>query len=280
MKILLIGRNGQVGRQLSRTLAPLGDLTAMGRTELDLRDAGQVAEMVHGLRPDVIVNAAAYTAVDKAESEREIAFSVNAVAVGELARHAVRLGALLVHYSTDYVFDGEKPEPYVEDDLPNPINAYGASKLAGELAITTSGCRHLILRTSWVFGPHGSNFVLTMLRAARERPELRVVDDQVGAPTSSPAIARATAQILGGRPEGVYHMSAAGRTSWCAFAREILRRAGLSTPVVPIRSEEFAAAARRPRNSLLDNRRLRETFGIALVPWQEQLAEVMAAHER
>ena len=277
MRILLTGRNGQVGWELQKALAPLGELTALGRAELDLRDAGRIREAVRASNADVIVNAAAYTAVDKAESEREAAFAVNATAPGVLAEQAKRSGALLVHYSTDYVFDGAKPAPYVEEDEPNPINAYGASKLAGERAIAASGCRHLILRTSWVYGPRGANFYLTMLRLARERPELRVVDDQVGAPTSSLAIARATAQLLRPGAHGLYHLSAAGRTSWCGFARAILARAGIATPVVAIRTEDYPAPAKRPRNSRLDCSRLRADFGVALAPWEEGLAEVTLA---
>jgi dTDP-4-dehydrorhamnose reductase len=271
---MLVGRDGQVGRELARSLAPLGEVHALGRAQLDLADAGRISAVVRAASPVVIVNAAAYTAVDRAESEPELAFAVNATAPGLLAAEAARLGALLVHYSTDYVFDGTKPGAYVEDDPPHPLNVYGSSKLAGERAIAASGCRRLILRTSWVYGPHGSNFMLTMLRAARERPELRVVDDQVGAPTSSLAIARATAQVLRAGGEGLYHLSAAGKTSWCGFARAILAHAGLDTPVVAIRSEEYPAAARRPRNSLLDNSRLQATFGVALAPWEEGLAEV------
>jgi dTDP-4-dehydrorhamnose reductase len=277
LRILLTGANGQVGWELRRTLAPLGELEAHGRAELDLRDAGRMREAVRASNADVIVNAAAYTAVDKAESEREAAFAVNAAAPGVLAEEAKRSGALLVHYSTDYVFDGAKPAPYVEEDEPNPINVYGASKLAGERAIAASGCRYLILRTSWVYGPRGANFYLTMLRLARERPELRVVDDQVGAPTSSLAIARATAQLLRPGAHGLYHLSAAGRTSWCGFARAILGRAGIATPVVAIRTEDYPAPARRPRNSRLDCSRLRADFGVVLAPWEEGLAEVNAA---
>jgi dTDP-4-dehydrorhamnose reductase len=277
LRILLTGRNGQVGWELQKALAPLGELTALGRAELDLRDAGRIREAVRASNADAIVNAAAYTAVDKAESEREAAFAVNATAAGVLAEEAKRSGALLVHYSTDYVFDGEKPAPYVEEDEPNPINAYGASKLAGERAIAASGCRTLILRTSWVYGPRGANFYLTMLRLARERPELRVVDDQVGAPTSSLAIARATAQLLRPGAHGLYHLSAAGRTSWCGFARAILARAGIATPVVAIRTEDYPAPAKRPRNSRLDCSRLRADFGVALAPWEEGLAEVTLA---
>jgi dTDP-4-dehydrorhamnose reductase len=277
LRILLTGRNGQVGWELQKALAPLGELTALGRAELDLSDARRLREAVRAANPDVIVNAAAYTAVDKAESEREAAFAVNATAPGVLAGEAKRNGALLVHYSTDYVFDGTKPAPYVEEDEPNPLNVYGASKLAGERAIAASGCRHLILRTSWVYGPRGANFYLTMLRLARERPELRVVDDQVGAPTSSLAIARATAQLLRPGAHGLYHLSAAGRTSWCGFARAILGRAGIATPVVAIRTEDYPAPAKRPRNSRLDCSRLRADFGVALAPWEEGLAEVTLA---
>ena len=277
MRILLAGRNGQVGRELLKTLAPLGEILAPGRAELDLRDAVRLREAVRAANADVIVNAAAYTAVDQAESERDAAFAVNALAPGILAEEAKKSGALLVHYSTDYVFDGEKPAPYVEEDQPNPLNVYGASKLAGERAIAASGCRHLILRTSWVYGPRGSNFMLTMLRLARERAELRVVDDQVGAPTSSLAIARATAQVLRPGAHGTYHMSAAGHTSWCGFARAILRRAGSATPVAAIRTADYPTPARRPRNSRLDCARLRADFGLALAPWEEQLAEVTLA---
>lgn len=277
MRILLTGRNGQVGWELLKALAPLGELTALGRAELDLRDAGRIREAVRASNPDVIVNAAAYTAVDKAESEREAAFAVNAGAPGVLAAEAKRSGALLVHYSTDYVFDGAKPAPYVEEDEPNPVNAYGASKLAGERAIAASGCRYLILRTSWVYGPRGANFYLTMLRLARERPALRVVDDQVGAPTSSLAIARATAQLLRPGVHGLYHLSAAGKTSWCGFARAILKGAGIATPVVGIRTEDYPTPAKRPRNSRLECSKLRKETGVALAPWEEGLAEVSAA---
>jgi len=202
---------------------------------------------------------------------------VNAVAPGVLAEEAKRAGALLVHYSTDYVFDGTKAAPYVEGDEPGPLNVYGASKLAGERAVAASGCRYLILRTSWVYGPRGGNFMLTMLRLAKERPELRVVDDQTGAPTSSLAIARATVQLLPRGAAGLFHMTASGATTWCGFARAILQRAGLATPVVPIRTEDYPTPARRPRNSRLDCSRLRADFGVALASWEEQLAEVKSA---
>ena len=277
MKILLVGKDGQVGRELLPILASHGEVAATGRADLDLRETSRVAEKVLDEKPDVIVNAAAYTAVDRAESEPDTAQAVNAAAPGAMAAEAARLGALLVHFSTDYVFDGAKPQPYLEDDSTNPLSAYGRSKLAGERAILSSGCRHLILRTSWVYGPHGRNFLLTILRAARERPELRVVDDQVGAPTSSLAIARATAALLRRDAAGLYHFTAAGKTTWFGFAREILARAGIHTPIVPISTNEYPAAARRPRNSVLDNSRLKAAHGLALPSWQEQLDEVMAA---
>jgi dTDP-4-dehydrorhamnose reductase len=285
LKILLLGRNGQVGWELERALAPLGEVKAFDRAGLDLADAPRLAAAVRTLQPEVIVNAAAYTAVDKAESERDAAFAVNATGPRVLAEEAKRIGALLVHYSTDYVFDGAKGSPYVEDDTPNPINVYGASKLAGEEAIRKTGCRHLILRTSWVYGPRGKNFMLTMLRLARERPELRVVDDQIGAPTSSLEIARATAAMLARAmqpPEltGLYHLAASGETSWCGFTRAIFAQARIATPVQPIPTEEYPTPARRPKNSRLDCSRLRDTFGVALAPWEEGLAEALAEHAR
>jgi dTDP-4-dehydrorhamnose reductase len=285
LKILLLGRNGQVGWELERTLAPLGELKAFDRAGLDLADTPRLAAAVRALQPEVIVNAAAYTAVDKAESDRDAAFAVNATAPRVLAEEAKRIGALLVHYSTDYVFDGEKRTPYVEDDATNPLNVYGASKLAGEEAIRKSGCRHLILRTSWVYGPRGKNFMLTMLRLARERPELRVVDDQVGAPTSSIEIARATAQVLVRAAPSpglsdLFHLAARGETSWYGFAQGILARAGIATPIVAIATEGYPTPAHRPRNSRLDCSRLRETFGVTLAPWQEGLEEAMQARAR
>jgi dTDP-4-dehydrorhamnose reductase len=277
VRILLTGPAGQVGAALLETLPRLGEVVAASHARLELADPDSIRRAVRAARPELIVNAAAYTAVDKAESEREAAFAVNASAPGVLAEEAKRAGALLVHYSTDYVFDGAKASPYVEDDAPNPLNVYGASKLAGERAIVDSGCRYLILRTSWVYGARGSNFYLTMLRLARERPELRVVDDQVGAPTSSLAIARGTAQLLGLDAQGLYHMSAAGETSWCGFARAILAHAGIATPVIGIRTEDYPTPAKRPRNSRLDCARLRREHGVSLAPWDEALAETMAA---
>jgi dTDP-4-dehydrorhamnose reductase len=277
LRILLTGAGGQVGWELKSTLAALGEVKAFDRAQLDLADTPRLVAAVRAMQPDAIVNAAAYTAVDKAESDREAAFAANATAPRVLAEEAKRAGALLVHYSTDYVFDGEKPAPYVETDATNPISVYGESKLAGERAVAKVGGRHLILRTSWVYGPRGKNFYLTMLRLARERTELRVVDDQVGAPTSSLAIARATVQLLQRGAQGLYHMSATGEVSWCGFARAILARAGIGTPVHAIGTKDYPTPARRPRNSRLDCSKLRREHVVALAPWEEQLAEVTLA---
>ena len=274
MRILLTGATGQVGWELRRTLAPLGEVKFFDRFGLDLADTPLLVATVRALQPAVIVNAAAYTAVDRAEAERDLAFAVNATAPRVLAEEAKRSGALLVHYSTDYVFDGGKESPYVEEDPTRPINVYGESKLAGEQAIARSGCRQLVLRTSWVYGPRGRNFYLTMLRLAKERPELRVVDDQVGAPTSSLEIARATAALIGKGALGLYHMTAAGSTTWCGFARAILEQAGIDTPVAAIRTEDYPTPAKRPRNSRLDCAKLRGAHGVALAPWEQALAEV------
>jgi dTDP-4-dehydrorhamnose reductase len=281
VRILLTGRAGQVGSALERTLAPLGEVRAFDRQGLDVSNRDGVASAVRGYKPSVIVNAAAYTAVDRAEREPELAFQVNSHAVKELAREALALGALLVHFSTDYVFDGEKPTPYVEGDEPNPINVYGRSKLEGERAVAASGCRHLIFRTSWVYAPTGRNFLSAILAAARDKPELRVVDDQRGAPTSSLDIAAAVARILAlpglEAKGGLYHMTAAGETTWHGFARAILDAKGIRTPLAAIPSAEFPTAARRPKNSRLSNARLAGMFGVALPDWREGLAAVLQA---
>jgi len=282
LRFLLTGRTGQVGSALLQALAPLGEIVAPDRKQLDFLDLKDIRKKAQDSRPDVIVNAAAYTSVDRAESEHDAAFAVNASAPQALAEEAKKLGALLVHFSTDYVFDGEKATPYVETDAPNPLGIYGASKLAGERAIAASGCRHFIFRTSWVYAASGRNFVLAILAAAQARPELRVVIDQRGAPTSSVALANAAAAIVADpaamrKPGGVYHMSAAGETTWYDFARAILAQKGLRTPVVPVPSAEYAAPAPRPKNSLLDNARLRATFGISLKHWREELPAVLAA---
>jgi len=251
---------------------------AVGRPGFDLSRAQSVREAVREANPDVIVNAAAYTAVDQAESEEALAMAVNRDGPAVLADEAARLGALLVHFSTDYVFDGEKPSPYGETDAANPLNAYGRSKLAGEQAIQRSGCRYLILRTSWVYSDRGRNFLLTMLRLAREKKELRVVDDQLGAPTSSRMLAdaapRAIAAVLRDSSlAGLYHMTAGGSTTWCGFARAII---GDAARVRPVSSSEYPTPARRPRNSLLDNSRLEKGFGIRLPSWEAGMRDVLA----
>jgi dTDP-4-dehydrorhamnose reductase len=291
-RILLLGSTGQVGRELQTCFADFGALTCADRKGADLSRPEELRDLVRRLAPDVILNAAAYTAVDRAESEPDLAMAINADAPRVLAEEAVRLGALLVHYSTDYVFDGSRHEPWVESDPTNPLNQYGASKLAGERAIESTGCRHLIFRTSWVYGPHGRNFLFTMLRLARERDRLSVVDDQFGAPTTSIEIATATRKAVaavvkgssGGEKDwsGVYHMTCAGSTSWFGFAQAIFARAGALLgdkipDLVPIPSGAFPTPARRPRNSVLSNHKLHAQFGVELASWQTALEEVMVA---
>jgi dTDP-4-dehydrorhamnose reductase len=284
MRILLFGSTGQVGWELRRTLAPLGDVTCVDRRQADLTDKDALRRAVRAAEPTLIVNAAAYTAVDLAESEPEVARAVNGEAPGVLAEEARRLGAVLVHYSTDYVFDGKKTDAYTEEDPPAPLNAYGASKLLGEQAIQAVGGVYVILRTSWVYGMRGRNFLLTICRLARERPALRVVDDQTGAPTWSRLIAEATALVVAraarssfaSDTSGVYHLSAGGATTWFGFAREILRSGaalGLASvpPIEPITTAEYPRPARSPANSLLANDKLRRTFGLALPAWDEGL---------
>jgi len=283
MRVLLFGGGGQVGHAL-QACAPFGDqLVVVTRRDCDLTDADTLRMLVRHVRPDVIVNAAAYTAVDKAESDRESCFAVNATAPTVMAREAAVLGAKLVHYSTDYVFDGNKMTPYVEGDPTGPRNVYGASKLAGEQGIAAAGGEFLILRTSWVYSNHGANFLKTMLRLRAERPELRIVADQHGAPTSADAIADATVRILKGAAtghwvSGVCHMTAAGATTWYEFAKAIFARAVGSTPsLVPIATAEYPTPATRPANSVLSNDKFAATFGFRLPDWKHQLDAVMAA---
>jgi len=281
LKIVLLGKDGQVGWELQRALAPLGDVVALGRSDGDLREGDAVAAKVRAVAPQWIVNAAAYTAVDRAESESEIAQLVNATAVGALARAAHAANAWLVHFSSDYVFDGSGEKPWREDDPTAPLGAYGRSKLAGEELVRASGCRHLILRTSWVFAARGTNFVRTMLRLARERDALRVVADQVGAPTGAELIADVTAHAIrraGSEPQlaGTYHLAAAGEASWNAVARRAIARArerGAPVRVADVAIEAIASAAypqaaRRPLNSRLDTTKLRNAFALTLPPWQ------------
>lgn len=281
--ILILGSNGQVGWELQRALAPLGQVTACDRRLGNLEDLDGLRALILAKRPSVIVNAAAYTAVDKAESETERAYRVNAEAVGVLAELACELGAWLVHYSTDYVFDGREGTAFREEDPTAPLNAYGRTKLAGEQAIRASGCRHLIFRTSWVFAARGANFAKTMLRLAAERDELRIVADQVGAPTSAELIADVTAQVLGQlnvHPQsdslgGLYHLAAGGEVSWHGYARFVIeeaQRMGLdlrtdAKHVLPIMTHEYPLPAARPANSRLDTSRLRSTFNLTLPDW-------------
>lgn len=264
MRVLLTGRNGQVGWELERLL---DDVVATDRNQLDLSGT-RISEFVSRVKPDVIINAAAYTAVDKAESEKALAMRVNGAAPGVLAEAAKRAGALLVHYSTDYVFDGEKKGAYVEDDRPNPLSAYGSSKLEGEKRIRASGCRHLILRTSWVYAARGKNFYLTM--KAKTGQPLRVVDDQHGVPTSSRFLAENTISLVKQGAEGLLHLVPSGETTWCGFAREIL---GPQADITPISTADYPTAARRPANSVLDNARARRALG-PLPDWRDLLSDV------
>jgi dTDP-4-dehydrorhamnose reductase len=284
MRILITGKNGQVGGEFSRLYHSPGDVVAVGRAECDLSSERSIRDLVRRVEPTVIVNAGAYTAVDQAEAERELCFAVNAAAPRVLAEEAARLDALLIHYSTDYVFNGEKPEPYLESDPINPVSVYGASKAAGEAAIGETASRYLVLRTSWVYGAQGKNFLRTMLRLGAERPELRVVDDQLGAPTSAAAIATATATLVeqyaapGTKlPAGIYHMTAAGSTSWYGFASAIFDAGVLSVPprVQAIPSSAYPTPAKRPANSVLSNDKFAHAFGFRLPPWQQQLQEVL-----
>ncbi|MBF5012907.1 dTDP-4-dehydrorhamnose reductase [Burkholderia pseudomultivorans] len=282
--ILVTGVNGQVGFELLRTLQGLGRVVACDRSMLDLSDLERVRSVVRDLKPSIIVNPAAYTAVDKAETDIEGARRLNADVPRVFAEEAARSGAVLIHYSTDYVFDGTKDGAYVETDATNPQNVYGLTKLEGEQAIAATGCAHLILRTSWVYGRRGKNFLLTMLKLGSERPELKIVADQIGAPTWSKTIATATSHILAqslatdeadwwARRSGVYHLTSAGATSWHGFAEAILAHAmGERMPkVVPIPTADYPVPAKRPANSRLSHAKLTGVFGLRLPEWDDAL---------
>ncbi len=304
LRILLTGKNGQVGAELAALLPRLGEVVAFDRHELDLANRDQIRRAIREVQPTAIVNAAAYTAVDRAETDEEQARIINVDAPALMAEEAKRIGALLVHYSTDYVFDGARGRPYQETDPPNPINVYGKTKLAGEEAIRAVGLPHLIFRTGWVYGTRGRNFLLTVLRLATEREELKIVRDQIGAPTWSREIAKGTATVLEqlsqhsqdmrSRWGGTYHVTAGGKTTWFEFAEAILER-GLRTSqnvawfaaatgghpltarrVTPIATEQYPTPARRPVYSVLANSRLKEMFGLELPDWRAQLSSVFA----
>jgi dTDP-4-dehydrorhamnose reductase len=286
VKILLFGANGQVGFELARSFLPLGDVIALNREQADLTDLEKCRATIQTIQPDVIVNAAAYTAVDKAETERDAAFVINAKVVDVFAVEAKKIGALLIHYSTDYVFDGTKDAPYFETDLPNPLNVYGESKLAGERAIQASGADYLILRTTWVFAARGQNFVKSILRLAAERDELNIVADQIGAPTSARFIADATAHILRQAQcerhaktfiSGIFNLTNSGETSWFGLAEKIVELARLQNIelknrlINPIPTSAYPTPAKRPANSRLSTEKLQQRFGLTIPTWEQSL---------
>lgn len=291
MKVLIFGKDGQVGRALQQALPASAEVLALGRQDADLTDFGSLEVPIDVFHPDVVINAAAYTAVDKAEDDRELAWRINAEAVGVIGAAAKQNGALVVHYSTDYVYAGDGDQPQAETDTTSPASVYGASKLAGEALLRDSGADHIIVRTSWVYAPQGRNFPLTILRLAKERDSLDVVADQVGAPTSASLIADVTARIIGdaGGHTGTYNLAAAGETSWHALAQFLVREAGAAgadlrlaaDAIRPILAKDYPAKAARPANSRLDTSELRQTFGIGLLPWQEGIAQLIKtlAHE-
>ncbi len=286
-KILLIGKEGQVGGQLSTLLQPLGKLVVFGENDLDLTQADRIREKIRDVHPHLIVNAAAYTAVDKAEEEAELALAVNGTAPAILAEEAKRLGAALVHYSTDYVFDGNQPGPYTEEDSPNPLSVYGRTKLAGDEAIRSVGLPHLIFRTAWVYGLQGKNFLLTIQRLAKERDELKIVDDQVGSPTWCRTIAQITANVLTQvlpehspgdlsrfeQASGLYNLVCSGQTSWFGFAQAIVKASPESrkTQLIPIPTSEYPTPAPRPAHSVLSTEKLQAAFGITPPAWDTTL---------
>ena len=283
----MIGKEGQVGGELSSLLQPLGEIVIFGEEDLDLTQGDRIREKLRDVRPHVIVNAAAYTAVDKAEEQPDLALAVNGTAPAILAEEAKKLGAALVHFSTDYVFDGEKPEPYTEEDSPNPLGVYGRTKLAGDEAIQSTGVPHLIFRTAWVYGLKGKNFLLTIQRLAKERDELKIVDDQIGSPTWSRTIAQTTTNVLTQvlpqnspgdlsrfeQASGLYNLVCGGQTSWFGFAQAILEASSSpqDTKLIPIPTSEYPTPAKRPKNSILSTEKLKSAFGIAPPAWDVTL---------
>ena len=286
LKILISGKTGQVAVELQKHLAGLGELIVLGRDVLDLSQPDQIRAQVRAHKPDLLIIAAAHTAVDQAENEPELAFAINAIAPGVFAEEAAAQGIPLIHYSTDYVFDGRKPAPYTEDDATNPLGVYGKSKLAGELAIAASGARHLILRTSWVYSTHGKNFLLTMQRLLQERSELRVVADQIGAPTWAGTIAQSTRALIerwqsgDAAAWGTYHLTASGETSWFGFTQAIaghLTAQGKACATLePIPASAYPTPAARPQNSRLDCSKLAREWGVAQPDWEAALSACLA----
>ncbi len=294
MKILLFGKNGQVGWELQRSLAVLGEVVALGSDSQDLcgnfTDMNGIAQTVRTVKPDVIVNAAAYTAVDKAESEPELANLINAQAPRILAQEAHEIGAWMVHYSTDYVFDGSGEKPWLETDTPNPLNVYGTSKWESEQAVQASGCRHLIFRSSWIYAKRGTNFMKTILRLGQERDSVSIFNDQIGAPTGAELVADITAYALrdalqNSQVGGLYHLAAEGETSWYDYARFILdfaRQSGIEIKVKPgavlaIPSADFPVTAKRPLNSRLNTKKLQQTFGLYPPDWRVGVVSTLSA---
>ena len=292
MKILLLGKNGQVGHELDKVLGSLGEVVSVGRPECDMSDETALRALIKTVNPEVVVNAAAYTAVDKAESENSLAYAINDRAVGILGSEAASIGALVVHYSTDYVFDGEKVGKYKENDRTNPLGVYGASKLAGEIALAKSGAKHLIFRTSWVMGVHGNNFLKTMLRLASERNEVAVVCDQYGVPTSARLIAEVTVKVLNRYTDSLklfakselYHLAASGVTNWHEYATHVIESKRLSGKsfclktgnIKPISSEDYVTVAKRPKNSLLDTGKLQRDCELELPCWRNEVDRILS----
>jgi dTDP-4-dehydrorhamnose reductase len=297
LKILLLGKGGQVGWELQRSLAPLGDVVALDFDSTDhcgdFTNLAGLAETVRAIKPDVIVNSGAHTAVDKAENEPDLVRTINALAPGALATAAASIGAWLVHYSTDYVFDGSGSAPWVETDVPAPLSVYGRTKLEGEQLITASGCKHLIFRTSWVYAARGGNFAKTMLKLAQERETLKVINDQIGAPTSAELLADVTAHAIrqvcaqsahaAPNPSGIYHVVASGQTSWFDYAKEVVNHAKQAQAAIkiivnkiePVPSSAFQTAAKRPLNSRLNTTKFQNTFGLTLPYWKHGVTRML-----